>query len=270
MAAIPCDDGVSQTIGCLERKSGYRVGQLPCGDHRRGTALVDADARVLIAQRPAGKPMAGLWEFPGGKVGSYMIPNSVTSIADSAFSHCGLTSVTIPDSVTSVGDFAFSGSSLTNITLGSGVTSIGDAAFSQPKYWLGCPLINVTIPNSVTSIGDFAFAYCHSLTNVLHPQSLLAYERNESPLEPLHGAPLRLRVENQLGYKMVKWIKSVEFVAGDLPERRVLIDDAGVVDEQVRGAMAGEKPGRPWLDLAFVSDVHGGELTFGFLENRGI
>jgi 8-oxo-dGTP diphosphatase len=31
-------------------------------------ALVDADDRVLIAQRPAGKPMAGLWEFPGGKV----------------------------------------------------------------------------------------------------------------------------------------------------------------------------------------------------------
>ena len=31
-------------------------------------ALVDADARVLIAQRPAGKTMAGLWEFPGGKV----------------------------------------------------------------------------------------------------------------------------------------------------------------------------------------------------------
>jgi 8-oxo-dGTP diphosphatase len=31
-------------------------------------ALVDADGRILIAQRPAGKPMAGLWEFPGGKV----------------------------------------------------------------------------------------------------------------------------------------------------------------------------------------------------------
>ena len=31
-------------------------------------ALVDADRRVLIAQRPEGKPMAGLWEFPGGKV----------------------------------------------------------------------------------------------------------------------------------------------------------------------------------------------------------
>ena len=31
-------------------------------------AMVDADGRVLIAERPAGRPMAGLWEFPGGKV----------------------------------------------------------------------------------------------------------------------------------------------------------------------------------------------------------
>jgi 8-oxo-dGTP diphosphatase len=31
-------------------------------------ALVDVDGRVLLAQRPAGKAMAGLWEFPGGKV----------------------------------------------------------------------------------------------------------------------------------------------------------------------------------------------------------
>jgi 8-oxo-dGTP diphosphatase len=31
-------------------------------------ALIDPDGRILIAQRPEGKPMAGLWEFPGGKV----------------------------------------------------------------------------------------------------------------------------------------------------------------------------------------------------------
>ena len=31
-------------------------------------ALIDADGRVLLAERPPGKPMAGLWEFPGGKV----------------------------------------------------------------------------------------------------------------------------------------------------------------------------------------------------------
>ncbi|WP_222874428.1 8-oxo-dGTP diphosphatase MutT [Hankyongella ginsenosidimutans] len=31
-------------------------------------ALIDADSRVLVAQRPAGKSLAGLWEFPGGKI----------------------------------------------------------------------------------------------------------------------------------------------------------------------------------------------------------
>ncbi len=37
-------------------------------------ALVDADRRVLVTERPAGKPMAGLWEFPGGKLESGETP----------------------------------------------------------------------------------------------------------------------------------------------------------------------------------------------------
>src|SRR5664280_638948 len=53
-----------------------------------------------------------------------------------------------------------------------------------------------------------------SIENALHPQTLLAYEMNYQPLPHLHGAPLRLRVENQLGFKMVKWIKAIEFVEG--------------------------------------------------------
>ena len=36
--------------------------------HVSAVALVDTDGRVLLAQRPEGKPMAGLWEFPGGKI----------------------------------------------------------------------------------------------------------------------------------------------------------------------------------------------------------
>ncbi len=46
-----------------------------------------------------------------------------------------------------------------------------------------------------------------------HHQTLLAYEMNDEPLDVPHGAPLRLRIETQLGYKMVKWIKSIEFVS---------------------------------------------------------
>lgn len=53
------------------------------------------------------------------------------------------------------------------------------------------------------------------LENALHTQCILAYEMNYEPLARLYGAPLRLRVENQLGYKMVKWIKAIEFVASE-------------------------------------------------------
>lgn len=45
-----------------------------------------------------------------------------------------------------------------------------------------------------------------------HPQTILAYEMNGQPLPLAHGAPLRLRAEVLLGFKMVKWIQSIEFV----------------------------------------------------------
>ena len=54
-----------------------------------------------------------------------------------------------------------------------------------------------------------------AIENVLKPQCMLALEMNGQPLAPLYGAPLRLRAENQLGYKMVKWIERIEFVASE-------------------------------------------------------
>lgn len=39
-------------------------------------ALIDGDGRVLVQQRPPGKPMAGLWEFPGGKVEAGEVPEA--------------------------------------------------------------------------------------------------------------------------------------------------------------------------------------------------
>jgi len=85
------------------------------------------------------KDQTTLVAFPAGRTGSFLIPHSVTSIGDDAFSCCtGLTSVTIPNSVTSIGDAAF-------------------------HYCYG--LSSITIPNSVTSIERYAFADCNGLTS---------------------------------------------------------------------------------------------------------
>jgi sulfoxide reductase catalytic subunit YedY len=52
----------------------------------------------------------------------------------------------------------------------------------------------------------------HKLKNIRHELTILAYEMNWAPVSVLHGAPLRLRCENELGFKMVKWVTAIEFV----------------------------------------------------------
>lgn len=58
-----------------------------------------------------------------------------------------------------------------------------------------------------------------SLKQVAQPQTMLAYEMNWHPLPIEHGAPLRLRVESKLGFKMVKYIKEIE-LAEDIRDIR--------------------------------------------------
>ena len=50
------------------------------------------------------------------------------------------------------------------------------------------------------------------LVDAFHPQTILAYEMNGGPLPMTNGAPLRLRVERQLGYKHAKFIRRIEAV----------------------------------------------------------
>ncbi len=52
----------------------------------------------------------------------------------------------------------------------------------------------------------------HDLVDAFHPQTILAYEMNGAILPVDHGAPLRLRVERQLGYKMAKYVMRIEAI----------------------------------------------------------
>jgi DMSO/TMAO reductase YedYZ molybdopterin-dependent catalytic subunit len=62
--------------------------------------------------------------------------------------------------------------------------------------------------------GDEKDRYYESiaLVDAFHPQTILAYEMNDETLPVAHGAPLRLRVERQLGYKMAKYVMRIEAV----------------------------------------------------------
>ncbi len=63
------------------------------------------------------------------------------------------------------------------------------------------------------SNGRHHFYESLDLRQARHPQTILAYEMNFKALPVAYGAPLRLRVETELGFKMVKWLRRIELVA---------------------------------------------------------
>lgn len=131
----------------------------------KGTA-----ADVTIPSRYKGKPVTMIDHaaFYNSAVTSVTIPDSVTSIPDSAFGFCSqLTNISIPNSVTYIGFSAFNScTSLKSITLPSSLSTIQSEAF----YNCG-NLKTIRIPVSVTSIGNYAFDVCPSLMTVTYPGS---------------------------------------------------------------------------------------------------
>jgi DMSO/TMAO reductase YedYZ molybdopterin-dependent catalytic subunit len=95
--------------------------------------------------------------------------------------------------------------------------------------WTGVPLASVLELAQVIPQARYVVFHCADslgsteqntyyesidLLDAYHPQTILAYELNGKPLPVQNGAPLRLRVERQLGYKHAKYIIGIDLVAG--------------------------------------------------------
>lgn len=52
-----------------------------------------------------------------------------------------------------------------------------------------------------------------NLREAAHPQTMLALDLNDAPIDPDHGAPVRLRIPTQLGYKSAKWVRQIQLAA---------------------------------------------------------
>ena len=94
-----------------------------------------------------------LIEAKSDKTGDYAIKDGTLCIAEIAFAHCGVTSITIPDSVVSICEQAFSHCSMTRIVIGKGVRFIGNYAF----YY--CTSL-IEIYYNATECNDFTWDSC--------------------------------------------------------------------------------------------------------------
>ena len=102
------------------------------------------------------------------KSGSYVIPNTVTTINDYAAIGCEkLTGVTIPTSVTSLGIWSFQSTGLTKVTIPHSIQVLPERAFACCDN-----LKTVTLPHNLTTIDDEALAFCPSLTKLSIPASV--------------------------------------------------------------------------------------------------
>jgi DMSO/TMAO reductase YedYZ molybdopterin-dependent catalytic subunit len=96
--------------------------------------------------------------------------------------------------------------------------------------WTGPRLGDVLAAAAPRAGARYVVFHCMDMTNdgslyyeslglheAAHPQTLLALRLNDKPLDAEHGAPVRLRVPTQLGYKSAKWVRRIEVVASLSP-----------------------------------------------------
>ena len=117
----------------------------------------------------AGNELVG---YPGGLGEQYDVPQGTTKIGQSAFLGCSrLQWVTVPESVTEIADRAFSGSGIRHIDLKARITRVDQFTFA------GCAqLEEIDLPSTVRSIGWSAFENCSSLKRITMPPALSSME----------------------------------------------------------------------------------------------
>ena len=96
--------------------------------------------------------------------------------------------------------------------------------------WTGVPLSTVLAMAQPKSNARYCVFHCFDrdqggqlyyesldLGQAAHPQTILALDLNDKPLDNDHGAPVRLKIPTQLGYKSAKWVSRIELVADVKP-----------------------------------------------------
>ena len=95
---------------------------------------------------------------------------------------------------------------------GARLSAVLDAAGLKPEARYIAFFCADTLEQTLDGTGRYYETI--DLIDAYHPQTVLAYEMNYAPLTVEHGAPLRLRVERQLGYKMAKYVMRIEAIDG--------------------------------------------------------
>jgi DMSO/TMAO reductase YedYZ molybdopterin-dependent catalytic subunit len=121
--------------------------------------------------------------------------------------------------------------------------------WSMIGKWSGVPLAHVLAMVGPKPTAKYVVFHCFdkddsgteyyeslSLHEAAHPQTLLALDVNGKPLDADHGAPVRLRVPTQLGYKSAKWVRGIE-IADAFPN--TLLSKGGYWEDQGYGWYAG-------------------------------
>ena len=164
-----------------------------------GTSMPSDATKITIPSTINGYPVKQLnTKFLGPKVIEVILPNTITTIKDGAFTNLtALKTVNLPNSITTIGASAFSGCiGLASISIPNSVTSVGASAFSgctnlntinlsskmtvlEASLLYNCTgLTSVMIPTSVTQINSQCFYGCTGLTSLNDPATVTTIGSN--------------------------------------------------------------------------------------------